>query len=574
MNITKKTVALALLAAPLCHATVDQLTFQAIESYLKKPQPHSYVDYQSFEALCKHANGLFTAEQYEEAIAFYKQALALNPTCAQIFFNLGQALYHAKKYSEALYAYKKTVQHKKDHYRAYVQIAKVMMDVKQTKDAIEPLKQSLILEPNNPDARLLLSKAYSECNRFDDSIKTISEGLTLEPGHINMRFELANIYNTINRLDESLEIYKSLDRQLPKNPSILYNIAFTYKKLGDLPTALPYYNQVLELDPNHSEALFSRGLAYLVIGDFERGWHGYEWRYSRPSQGSLRSYSEPRWDGSDLNGKTILIHAEQGLGDTFQFIRYAKLIKEKNGTVIVAVQKPLVTLMKRCKGVDQVISLDDTPPHFDVHSPMLSLPYVMKTRIDTVPNEIPYLHADEKLVAEWKEKLAADKNFKIGICWQGNDNYATPMLRATVAQKSVHPKEFEPICSVPGVSIYSLQKMTGTDQLKEIPNTMHIKTFDGDFDQSHGRFMDTAAVIKNLDLVITVDTSVSHLASGLGTPTWILLPNPADWRWMIDRNDSPWYPNVTRLFKQPTPGDWKSMIAEVTDELKKHIARK
>ncbi len=565
-------VAALLFTATLCHAT-DQLTFQAIESYLKKPQPHSYVDYQSFEALCKHANGLFTAEQYEEAIAFYKQALALNPTCAQIFFNLGQALYHAKKYSEALYAYKKTVQHKKDHYRAYVQIGKVMMDVKQTKDAIEPLKQSLILEPNNPDARLLLSKAYSENNRFDDSIKTIVEGLRLEPGHINMTFELGNIYNTVNRLDESLEIYKALDRLLPNNPSILYNIAFTYKKLGDLPTSLPYYNQVLELEPNHSEALFSRGLAYLVIGDFERGWHGYEWRYSRPSQGSLRSYNEPRWDGSDLNGKTILIHAEQGLGDTFQFIRYAKLIKEKNGTVIVAVQKPLVTLMKRCKGVDQVISLDDTPPHFDVHSPMLSLPYVMKTRIDTVPNEIPYIHTDEKLVAEWKEKLAADKNFKIGICWQGNDNYATPLLRTTVAQKSVHPKEFEPICSVPGVSIYSLQKMTGTDQLKEIPSSMHIKTFDGDFDQSHGRFMDTAAVIRNLDLVITVDTSISHLASGLGTPTWILLPNPADWRWMIDRNDSPWYPQVTRLFKQPTPGDWKSMICEVADELKKHIGK-
>lgn len=557
----------------LCHAN-NKITFDAIESYLKKPQPHSYIDYQSFEALSKHANGLFTAEQYEEAITFYKQALALNPTCAQIFFNLGQALYHAKKYSEALYAYKKTIQHKKDHYRAYVQMGKIMIDVKQTKDAIEPLRQSLILEPNNPDARLLLSKAYSETNNFDDSLKILSDGLVFEPGHINMKFELANVYNIINNLDESLAIYQELDHQLPNNPSILYNIAFTYKKFGDLPKALPYYNKVLEIDPNHSEALFSRGLAYLVIGDFERGWHGYEWRYSRPSQGSLRTYSQPRWDGSDLNGKTILIHAEQGLGDTFQFIRYAQLVKEKNGTVIVAVQKPLVTLMKRCKGIDQIISLDDTPPHFDVHSPLLSLPYVLKTRLDTVPNEIPYLYSDEKLIAEWKEKLASDKNFKIGICWQGNDNYATPMLRTTVAQKSVHPKEFEPICQVPGVSIYSLQKMTGTDQLKEIPSTMHIKTFDGDFDQSHGRFMDTAAVIKNLDLIITVDTSISHLASGLGTPTWILLPNPADWRWMIDRDDSPWYPNITRLFKQPTPGDWKSMIYEVAVELRKHIGKK
>ena len=571
MRIVKKETFL-LFTIPFCHAT-NPITFKAIENYLKKPQPHSYVDYQSFEALSKHANGLFTLEEYEEAIAFYKQALALNPTCAQIFFNLGQSLYHARKYPEALYAYKKTIQHKRDHYRAYVQIAKVMIDVKQSSDAIEPLKQALILEPNNPDARLLLARAYNDKNRHHDAIKIITEGLALEPTHVNMRFELGNLYNIVNRLEESLAIYEELDRQLPNNPSILYNIAFTHKKMGDLPKALPYYNRVLELDPNHNEALFSRGLAYLVIGDFEKGWHGYEWRYSRPSQGSLRTYPQPRWDGSDLEGKTILIHAEQGLGDTFQFIRYAKLIKEKNGIVIAAVQKPLVTLLKNCKHIDQVISLDDTPPPFDVHSPLLSLPYVMKTRLDTVPCEIPYLYPNEDLVQEWRQKLAEDKNFKIGICWQGNDNYATPLLRTTVAQKSVHLKELAPFCQIPGVSVYSLQKTTGTEQLQELPDGMRILTFDGDFDQSHGRFMDTAAVIKNLDLVITVDTSISHLASALGTPTWIMLPNPADWRWMIDRNDSPWYPNVTRLFKQPTPGDWQSMIQEVAGELKKHITK-
>ena len=568
-----RNISLIALTTTLCNAT-HQVTFQAIESYINKPQPHSYIDYQSFESLSKHANGLFTAEQYDEAITFYKQALALNPTCAQIFFNLGQALYYAKKYPEALYAYKKTIQYKNDHFRAYVQIGKLMIDVNQPNDAIEPLKKALTLEPKNADARLLLTRIYNDKHLFNQAIALVHEGLALEPDHINLTFELGNTYNLVNRLDESLAIYQDLDRQLPNNPSILYNIAFTFKKMGYLDKALPYYNKTLELNPDHAEALFSRGLAYLVIGDFEKGWHGYEWRYSRPSQGSLRTYPEPRWDGSDLQGKTILIHAEQGLGDTFQFIRYAKLIKEKNGIVIAAVQKPLVTLMKRCKHIDQVISLDDTPPYFDVHSPMLSLPYVLKTRLDTVPCEIPYLYGDEQLTAAWKQKLAADKNFKIGICWQGNDNYATPMLRATVAQKSVHPKAFAPICQVPGVSVYSLQKTTGTDQLKDLPNNMRIITFDGDFDQSNGRFMDTAAVIKNLDLVITVDTSISHLASGLGVPTWIMLPNPADWRWMLDRTDSPWYPNVTRLFKQPTPGDWDSMIREVAVELEKHITRK
>ncbi|HSC25453.1 MAG TPA: tetratricopeptide repeat protein [Candidatus Babeliales bacterium] len=532
---------------------------------------HHPVNYQSFTELCKHANELFTTEQYEEAIAFYKQALALNPTCAQLFFNLGQALYHIKKYSEALYAYKKTISHKNDHYRAYVQIAKIMIDVKQANDAIKPLKKALAIEPNNPDARLLLARVCNDKHYFDESIKIITEGLQIEPHHINLRFELGNVYNLVNRLDEALTLYQELNRQIPNNPSILYNIAFTFKKIGQLDQALYYYNKTLEINPNHAETLFSRGLAYLVMGDFEKGWHGYEWRYNRPDQGSLRTYKQPRWDGSDLQGKTILLHAEQGLGDTFQFIRYAKLVKEKNGIVIAAVQKPLVDLIKHCKYIDMVISLNETPPHFDVHSPIMSLPYTLKTDLDTIPCDIPYLYADENLTEQWQQKLATDKNFKIGICWQGNDNYATPLLRATVAQKSIHPKEFEPLSKIPGITLYSLQKTTGTDQLQDLPSTMNIITFDGDFDQSNGRFMDTAAVIKNLDLVITVDTSISHLASGLGVLTWIMLPNPADWRWMINRADSPWYPGVTRLFKQPTPGDWKTLIAEITQELKIHI---
>jgi len=556
----------------LTTATINGITFEPIETQLNKTQPYSYIDYQSFEELGKHANNLFTAEHYDEAIAFYKQALALNPTSAQLFFNIGQALYYAKKYPEALEAYKKTLQYKKNHHRAYAQIGKLMIDVNQPNDAIEPLKKSLSLEPNDPDVRLLLVRAYNNKHAFDDAIKVITEGLALEPDHINLTFELGNTYNLINRLDESLAIYQNLNERLPNNPSILYNIAFTFKKMGYLDKALPFYNKTLELNPNHSESLFSRGLAYLVLGDFEKGWAGYEWRYSRPAQGSLRNYDQPRWDGADLHGKTILLHAEQGLGDTFQFIRYAKLVKEKNGTVIAAVQKPLITLMKRCKYIDHVVSVDDTPPYFDVHAPLMSLPHILKTRLDTIPNEHPYLYADENLIAHWKKELSHDKNFKIGICWQGNDNYATPALRATVAQKSVNVREFAPIGALPGVSLYSLQKTTGTDQLSNLPDTLKIIAFDGDFDNSNGRFMDTAAVIKNLDLVITVDTSISHLAAGLGVPTWVMLPNPADWRWMLNRTDTPWYPTI-RLFKQPTPGDWATMIQEVAQELKKHIKK-
>jgi tetratricopeptide (TPR) repeat protein len=538
------------------------------------PFCHSQITSQSFESLCNHANSLFAIEQYEEAIAFYKQALALNPTGAHIFFNLGQALHRAKKYPEALYAYKKTVHYEKNHHRAYVAIAKLMIDVQQPTDAIEPLKIALTLDPHNTDAHLLLARVYSNTDNFNKAIDVIMQGLTLNPDDANLTFELANIYTVINRLNEALELYQTLYTQLPNNSSLAYNIAFTLKQIGHVNKALQYYNRTLELNPLHAEAFFGRGVAYLMLGDFEKGWQGYEARYERPSQKSLLTFDAPRWNGADIQEKTILLHAEQGLGDTFQFIRYAKQVKERvgpEGTVIVAVQKPLVTIIKRCPYIDQVIAINEPIPTFDAHSPLMSLPYVFKTRLDTIPSEHPYLYADEKLIDHWKQQLTHDKNFKIGICWKGNENYATATVRAKAAQKSVQLEQLIPLCTVPGTTVYSLQKTTGTAELDTLPASVKIITFDGDFDQSNGRFMDTAAVIKNLDLVITVDTSIGHLASGLGVPTWVMLQNPADWRWMLKRTDSPWYPK-TRLFKQPTPGDWESVINEITDELKKILS--
>lgn len=562
-----------LFTTSFCDSKKDIL-FQPIEAYTINEE--HIKELESFEDLFQQGNNLFRKEKYEDAAFYYRKALKLNPTCSHTCFNLGQAYYWSKNYQKALQYYKKTIQLNPDHVRAYVQIGKLFFDVKQYNDAVIPLKKAIKLDPANTEIHLLLARIYNYQQRCSKALKTLEKGLVIEPHNINLEFEKANTYNTLNRLEEALEIYRDLDKKAPNNPSIIYNIAFTLKKLGYVTESIPYYNRTLELKPDHSDAWFSRGLAYLVLGDFEKGWEGYEWRYHKPENGSLRSYTQPRWNGKDdISGKTILIHSEQGLGDTFQFIRYAQLLKDKNATVIAAVQKPLVTLMGLCPYIDKVIAIsDETMPEFDFHAPIMSLPYALNTRIDTIPNEIPYLFADENLTQEWQEKLAADTNFKIGICWQGNDNYATPNLRTAVALKSVQAHEFAPICAVPGVSVYSLQKTTGTDQLNNLPEGVNIISFDGDFDNSNGRFMDTAAVIKNLDLVITVDTSISHLASALGTPTWVMLPNPADWRWMINRNDSPWYPHVIRLFKQPKPGDWETMIAEVAQELKKHIASK
>jgi len=376
-------------------------TFEPIESYLS-PQ-EQIITKESFEDLFKKANNYFRNEDYNNAILYYKKALKLNPTCAHTYFNLGQAYYWSKNPKKALKSYKKTIRHQPNHARAYAQIGRLFFEARQYGDAIIPLKRALTLDPIDTSSRLFLVRAYNNKQLYTKSFKTLRKGLTLQPNDINLEFELANTYNTVNELDKALALYYELDTKAPHNPSILYNIAFTLKKLGLVAESLPYYNKTLELNPNHFDARFSRGLAYLVLGDFEKGWEGYEWRYHKPDQGSLRTYTQPRWTGENISRKIILIHSEQGLGDTFQFIRYAQLLKEQNAIVIAAVQKPLITLMQLCPYIDKVVAVTDQElPYFDVHAPIMSLPYIMNTRIETIPSEIPYLYADEQLTLLWK----------------------------------------------------------------------------------------------------------------------------------------------------------------------------
>lgn len=410
-----------------------------------------------------------------------------------------------------------------------------------------------------------LAGIYSDAHSFFEGLEILDQGLQKNPGNIHLIFQRANLLNLMNRVDEALELYNALRSFMPDNYSVLYNIAFTYKKLGRIDEAIEIYNYLIEKNPENHQARFSRGMAYLVAGDFERGWIDYESRWFQPEEGRKpRNFNRPMWDGGEIEGLIFFCHAEQGLGDTLEFIRYARYIKQRGGRIIVAAQKPLIQLLKLCPYIDQVIGLQDPVPLFDVHVPLVSFPYLCKTRLDSIPGEVPYLYADESLVAYWKEQLSIYTGLKIGICWNGNSNYSTPMLRAIVAHKSIQLNEFEIIATIPGVHIFNLQKVTGLEQLDSC--SFNLISFDESFDVAHGRFMDTAAVMKNLDLVITVDTSTAHLAGGLGIPVWVLLPKPADWRWLLDCEDTPWYPNM-RLFRQNEPDNWAEVFKRVAKEL-------
>jgi len=425
------------------------------------------------------------------------------------------------------------------------------------------------IEPTLPDTYMSIADALRENQHHETAALYLREALQLRPNNITLMFDLANTLNMANYNDESLYLYCQLLTKCPTNKTILYNTAYTFKKIGRMDDAMLFYNAALEQDPEYPEARFSRGLAYLVMGDFEKGWPEYEWRWKRPGYPPMRPLTEPLVDPNvDLNGKLVYLYSEQGLGDTFEFIRYARVMKQRGARVVVSVQNPLVTILSLCPYIDRVIALNQQPVKFDYQAPLMSLPYLLGTTIKTVPTDIPYLYASQPLVAEWKEKLSTEKRFKVGICWQGNANYRTAALRSVVAAKAVPAKKFEKLLEVPNIKLYSLQKETGLDQESQLSPEIYV--FSGDFDDSHGRFMDTAAVLENLDLFITVDTSMGHLAAGLGLPVWVFIPNPPDWRWLMDTPDTPWYPNM-RLFRQTTPGDWDSVMETVKEELCKVV---
>ena len=272
--------------------------------------------------------------------------------------------------------------------------------------------------------------------------------------------------------------------------------------------------------------------------------------------------SQPRWNGSDLEGRAILVYSEQGLGDTIQFIRYAPLVEQRGGKVLFECQPALMPLLANAQGIDTLLPRGGTLPSFDVQAPLLSLPGIVGTRPDTVPAAVPYLQANDKLVGRWRKELEPLRGFKIGITWQGSPTQGYDRLR------SVPLTHLATLAAVPGVHLISLQKRIGTDQLRSMAGGFSVVDFGSRLDEESGAFMDTAAIMMNLDLVISSDTAVPHLAGALGVPVWLALPWVPDWRWLLEREDSPWYPTM-RLFRQPRFGNWDGVFERMAEELRK-----
>jgi hypothetical protein len=432
--------------------------------------------------------------------------------------------------------------------------------VGQHESAIECIGRALQQKPYDAGAHNNLGLAFQQQGKLEEAVQCFRRALQLKPDYPEACNNLGNALSDLGNLDEAVACFRRALELNPEKWDTLNNLGLTLMDQGKLGEAIECCRRALRLKPDSAEMHKNLATIWLLQGNFEQGWPEYEWRW-QCQDFPRRSFPQPLWNGSPLDGQTILLQAEQGFGDTLLFIRYALLVKERGGRVVVECQPPLLALLTDCPGIDELVAQGDPLPAFHVRAPLLSLPNILGTTLDSIPAGIPYLRADQALTQSWRQKLEPLGAFKIGIVWQGSPTYRGDR------QRSIPVRHFDSLASVEGVRLVSLQKGPGAEQ----PGTRDASFPVLDLGQHLETFSDTAAVLENLDLLISCDTSVPHLAGALGVPVWLALPFAPDWRWLLEREDSPWYPHH-RLFRQRRPGDWGEVFSRIAAALPGLIA--
>lgn len=501
--------------------------------------------------------------QLEEAIRCHEQSLQLDPNDAGNLCNLGNALNAAGRSVEAIARFQQALRLEPNDGLLHNNLGTALKATGKLEEATICYRRALELDPNDIHALCNLGNALSAQGLLDAAIASYEQAVRIEPRFPVAHTNLGSVLQKRDDYDGAVACYRKAISLKPDHAEAHCNLGAALQKQNKLAESVASYQQALQCQPDYPAARHNLGTVLLQAGDFESGWLYYE---DRIKVIPLKTFPQPQWDGSLLNGRRILVLAEQGLGDTLQFIRYAKLIKDSGGHVIFACPTALKTLLRGVQGIDEFVVFspqkEATLPAFDVYLHLMSAPKVLGTTLASIPNDVPYLTANPDLIEQWKRKLGTDPSLKVGIAWQGNH------LNPDDRSRSFRLKELEPIAQLKETRLYSLQKGEGSEQIHELAERMKVVDFTRQMDESTGPFVDTAAMMMNLDLVITSDTSVAHLAGALGIPVWVALSYSPDWRWMLDRQDSPWYPTM-RLFRQPARGDWSSVFHAMADELRR-----
>jgi len=490
--------------------------------------------------------------QFQQAEQIYEQIIEQDSINIEAYKNLGVALFKQEKLEEAIDCYQQALTLEPNDANLYYQLGFVLQKQGKLEEAIAYYQQALTFNPNWATAYYNLGSAFQMQAKLDEALNYYQQALTLEPNFALAYQNLGAIFHDKGETEKAIACFTRLTEIASDYAEAHYNLGWVIQG-SQLEKAIACYSRAIELDPNHIKAHWNRGLALLLLGRYEEGFADYEWRWQREKT-PPRPFPQPLWNGSNLEGRTILLHCEQGLGDTIQFIRYAPLVQVRGGCVIVECYQSLVRLLQTVAGVEQVIPRGTALPKFDVHAPLLSLPHILGTTLETVPAQIPYLSPPHS--PSLRLEQPPETYLKVGIVWAGSPDNLSDRIRSC----SLH--DFLPLLHLPGIAFYSLQKGTPAKELTQFSSPALLQ----DLDSQLNDFADTAAAIAQLDLIISVDTAVAHLAGALGRPVWVLLCDQADWRWMRDREDSPWYPGM-RLFRQHRPGNWAGVFTRVAEAL-------
>jgi tetratricopeptide (TPR) repeat protein len=483
-------------------------------------------DPKNAEAL--HLLGLvaYQAGQPAPAIGFISQAIALNPKAAAMYGNRGLALAAAGRHEEALADY----------------------------------DQAIALQPELAAPHHNRGVALQALGRYEDAIAGLDRALELSPRNAGVLNDRGASYRALGQREAALADYDAALALDPKNVAAWYNRGGTLRDLGRVADAVASYGEAIALSPELAIAHHNRALCRLQLGDYLGGFEEYEWRKRCPTFDDPRYGLERAWEGQALTGKSLFVFPELYQGDTIQFARFVLAAEQAGGRVQMAAPRAMHALLQTLSPSLLLLDESETPETYDYQAALLSLPHGFKTTLESLPNA-PYLRADPDRVAHWRDAIGP-KGFKVGVVWQGSTlPYALPL------QRSFPLAALQGLAGLPDVRLISLQKVNGLEQLADLPRGMAVEDLGEGFDPGPDLFVDTAAAMTCCDLVITPDTSVAHLAGALGVTAWLALPAISDWRWMGDREDSPWYPH-TRIFRQSVPGDWTAVFAEMAAALK------
>jgi tetratricopeptide (TPR) repeat protein len=509
------------------------------------------------EAYAGRGIALRQLQRNDEALASFDRALVLRPASAELYNNRGNVLRHLQRLAEALASYERAIELQPRFAMAHNNRGLALQALRRYEEATASYQRALALQPDYADAHNNLGVLQYELGQPAAALASWRRALELQP-HINGVH--GNISNALRDLERPAEALVESERGISEEPAAAVNYcdrANALFDLGRIAEALASYDRAVELDPGYALAHFNKGLCLLLTGEFAQGLELYEWRKRVRSDATPASSARP-WQGEeDVAGKTLFVHADQGLGDTIQFCRYARLAVQRGAQVVLAVQPQLRELLAGLGPKIRIVARGEQPDTSDFRCALMSLPLAFRTTLADIPAGVPYLSAEPLRALRWRQRLG-EGGFKVGIAWQGSRN------RIDIG-RSVPLEMFARLAAIPGVRLVSLQKGVPQDELRAASAHLPVEILE-EFDEGPQAFLDSAAVMTHLDLILTCDTALAHLAGALGRPTWIVLKQVPDWRWLLDRRDCPWYPSV-RLFRQSRRGDWGMPFGEIEAEL-------